>query len=244
MIRVFYFILGGLAPIAMQVLQVINRRCIEISAMLKWYFRWAPVFNVNHGYLNIVNREILAYRMNERPEEYTPLSDMVAGENLTMMYYMFVISWVVVILAENGFFTFVATPVILPLKWILHKLTKCCSCKRSQTEEYKVADEEDTTKAILKIDDRDPYGEAQRIKRIDPKKLSIKVQNLSKTYDFDTKAVNELNFGLVPGECFALLGVTGAGKTSTFKCLTGEIKPDGGQLHIGGNDVLSLFEQD
>jgi len=53
-----------------------------------------------------------------------------------------------------------------------------------------------------------------------------------------------LNFGLVPGECFALLGVTGAGKTSTFKCLTGEIKPDGGSLHIGGNDVLSLFEQD
>ena len=74
--------------------------------------------------------------------------------------------------------------------------------------------------------------------------MSIKVQNLQKTYDFDTKAVNDLNFGLVPGECFALLGVTGAGKTSTFKCLTGEIKPDGGSLHIGGNDVLSLFEQD
>ena len=39
------------------------------------------------------------------------------------------------------------------------------------------------------------------------------------------------------GECFALLGVTGAGKTSTFKCLTGEITPDEGLLQMGGYNV-------
>ena len=32
-------------------------------------------------------------------------------------------------------------------------------------------------------------------------------------------AVNKLSFGLDYGDCFALLGVTGAGKTTTFKCL-------------------------
>jgi ABC-type multidrug transport system ATPase subunit len=48
-----------------------------------------------------------------------------------------------------------------------------------------------------------------------------------------------LTFGLEPGECFALLGVTGAGKTSTFKCITGEEVPDSGSLFLGGNDLTT-----
>ena len=37
-------------------------------------------------------------------------------------------------------------------------------------------------------------------------------------------AVENLSFGLDRGECFALLGVNGAGKSTTFKTLTNEIK--------------------
>jgi ATP-binding cassette subfamily A (ABC1) protein 1 len=37
--------------------------------------------------------------------------------------------------------------------------------------------------------------------------------------------------------------VTGAGKTSTFKCITGEEIPDSGSLHLGGHDVCSMFGQ-
>ena len=33
--------------------------------------------------------------------------------------------------------------------------------------------------------------------------------------------------------------MTGAGKTTTFKCLTGEETPDLGKLFMGGNDVRS-----
>ena len=37
-----------------------------------------------------------------------------------------------------------------------------------------------------------------------------------------TLAVDKLTFGVQRGECFGLLGVNGAGKTSTFKMLTGD----------------------
>lgn len=43
-------------------------------------------------------------------------------------------------------------------------------------------------------------------------------------------AVSELNFGLTSGECFALLGVNGAGKSTTFKSLTCETKPSKGKV--------------
>lgn len=63
---------------------------------------------------------------------------------------------------------------------------------------------------------------------------------MTKSYDYESKAVDNLSFGLEYGECFALLGVTGAGKTTTFKCLTGEEVPDAGELCMGGHNVRSV----
>ena len=51
--------------------------------------------------------------------------------------------------------------------------------------------------------------------------------------------LNNISFGLDNGECFALLGVSGAGKTSIFKCLTGEIYPTSGSLTIKGHDITT-----
>ena len=43
-------------------------------------------------------------------------------------------------------------------------------------------------------------------------------------------AVNNLSFALEAGECFALLGVNGAGKSTTFKALTSEVTPTSGKI--------------
>lgn len=48
-------------------------------------------------------------------------------------------------------------------------------------------------------------------------------------------AVDRLCLGVRPGECFGLLGVNGAGKTSTFKMLTGDECTSGGEAFIDGN---------
>lgn len=50
-------------------------------------------------------------------------------------------------------------------------------------------------------------------------------------------AVENLSFGLSAGECFALLGVNGAGKSTTFKSLTCEVQPTSGKIEINAVDI-------
>ena len=50
-------------------------------------------------------------------------------------------------------------------------------------------------------------------------------------------AVERISFGLDYGECFALLGVNGAGKSSTFKSLTADTVPTEGEITIEQHDI-------
>ena len=72
----------------------------------------------------------------------------------------------------------------------------------------------------------------------------IKVNNFSKTYRQNCTTVNavqNISFGLDYGECFGLLGVNGAGKSTTFKSLTRDIVPTTGDITIQGFDVQKEF---
>jgi ABC-type multidrug transport system ATPase subunit len=56
-------------------------------------------------------------------------------------------------------------------------------------------------------------------------------------------AVDGASFGLDHGDCFNLLGVNGAGKTTCFKSLTNDILPTTGSVSIGDYDVQSQFSK-
>lgn len=50
-------------------------------------------------------------------------------------------------------------------------------------------------------------------------------------------AVKGTSFGVKTGEVFSLLGVNGAGKSSTFNCLVGQQRVSGGVVLIDGDSV-------
>ena len=56
-------------------------------------------------------------------------------------------------------------------------------------------------------------------------------------------AVKGISFGVKPGECFALLGVNGAGKSSTFNCLTANDTVSGGVVTLDGNHVFKYYKK-
>ena len=59
------------------------------------------------------------------------------------------------------------------------------------------------------------------------------VRDLDKNYG-PIKAVSGVSFTLRRGEALALCGENGAGKSTVFKVLAGEVGADGGEIHIDG----------
>ena len=70
---------------------------------------------------------------------------------------------------------------------------------------------------------------------------AIEIQNLSKIYrkrsGIPTKAVEQLNLSIAPGEVIGLLGANGAGKTTTIKMICGLVEPTSGHVALNGYDV-------
>ena len=67
---------------------------------------------------------------------------------------------------------------------------------------------------------------------------SIEVNGVAKSYG-PVVALKGLSFQLTSGEKCALLGPNGAGKSTTLKLLVGLLKPDQGEVKVGGLDPTS-----
>ena len=70
----------------------------------------------------------------------------------------------------------------------------------------------------------------------------LEIKNFTKRYG-DVVAVDDLNLSVDRGELFGFLGPNGAGKTTTIKTIVGLLRPDEGQITIGGYDIVAQPEQ-
>lgn len=67
--------------------------------------------------------------------------------------------------------------------------------------------------------------------------IAIKIENVSKTFDNNFKALDNINLQIKQGEFFALLGANGAGKTTLISALSGLIKLDSGDIFINNYSI-------
>ena len=65
----------------------------------------------------------------------------------------------------------------------------------------------------------------------------IEVRNLRKSFGATT-AVNGVSFKVEMGEVLGFLGPNGAGKSTTMRMITGFIPPSGGEVFVGGFNML------
>ncbi len=70
----------------------------------------------------------------------------------------------------------------------------------------------------------------------------LEVANLYKFFRH-VRAVNGLSLHVQAGEIVGLLGPNGAGKTTTLRCICGILRPDAGQIAVGGYDLATQEQQ-
>ena len=85
-------------------------------------------------------------------------------------------------------------------------------------------------------------------------KINLLVNNLRKNYqekknncgfifcknEKRKEVLSDVTFSVKNGHCFGLLGSNGQGKTTAFKCLCKEIRPDSGKIKINNIDIFNF----
>ena len=71
---------------------------------------------------------------------------------------------------------------------------------------------------------------------------AIKTNHLTKRYK-DKTAVKQLDLTIHEGELYALLGVNGAGKSTTIKMLSCLTQPSGGDAEVLGNSIIKAADK-
>jgi len=186
---------------------------MKVGDMLHWIFRIFPSYGLVDAVLFDSSGETLAGLRNRTPGMQGSVNpDPYFWKNVSFDFFLaaihFVLWTLVLIFIESG--------------WS----NKCLSW-------FRKADLPKNTSLVL---DEDVEAEAKRV-ATSSERMKIKVNQLRKVYmtgigpcsrGSPFLAVENLSFGLSAGECFALLGVNGAGKSTTFKILTSEVTATSG----------------
>ncbi len=67
----------------------------------------------------------------------------------------------------------------------------------------------------------------------------LSLNNVSKKYGSLTVTDN-LSFSLTEGEALGIIGPNGAGKTTMFNLITGDVKPDQGDVLMNNQSIVGL----
>lgn len=203
----------------------------KVSIGLGYLFRAIPLFCFSNGYSIMLSQDAIFFADNPgKPLSEKPgiLSLDYVGMDILYLCFSIVIYTILLIVGEI-LSTQKSVNKYLPnepkLEGIVDKVV---------LEEIRRANESETAND----------GENGKSKK------SIKVKNIEKTYKSgwgcnskSTKAINNVSFTVDYGECFAMLGINGAGKSSMFKSLTKEIFPEKGDIEINGLEISSQFTQ-
>jgi ATP-binding cassette, subfamily B, multidrug efflux pump len=83
-----------------------------------------------------------------------------------------------------------------------------------------------------------------RLSAVASERGSIRFENVSFGYKADEPVLKRLNFAIAPGEKVALVGPTGAGKSSIIRLLCRLYEPTDGRILVDGIDIRDLPQQE
>uniref|UniRef100_A0A8C3VSL4 ATP binding cassette subfamily A member 7 n=1 Tax=Catagonus wagneri TaxID=51154 RepID=A0A8C3VSL4_9CETA len=185
-----------------------DQKLQEVSRILKWVFLIFPHFCLGRGLIDMVRNQAMAD----------------AFERLGDGHFQSPLRWEVV--GKNLLAMAIQGPVFLLFTLLL------------QFHSRFLPEPKLRPLPPLGEEDEDVARERKRVMQGATQGDVLVLRDLTKVYPGQrTPAVDRLCLGIPPGECFGLLGVNGAGKTSTFRMVTGDKLPSGGEAVLAGHSV-------
>jgi putative spermidine/putrescine transport system ATP-binding protein len=68
---------------------------------------------------------------------------------------------------------------------------------------------------------------------------SVRVENATFRYPGGSAGIVDVSFDIAPGELVVCIGPSGCGKTTLLKLIAGFLRPEGGRIHLGNEDVTA-----
>ncbi|MFJ7825921.1 phosphonate ABC transporter ATP-binding protein [Psychrobacillus sp. NPDC096623] len=72
----------------------------------------------------------------------------------------------------------------------------------------------------------------------------LEVEKLGKSYNADTKVLNDVSFEVEAGEFVSIIGPSGAGKSTLLRCINRMVEIDEGKVIFDGYNVCSLNKKE
>lgn len=188
----------------------------ELHHLLKMVFLMFPNYCLGRGLMDIAFNEyqnFFLFKTGRYDRMRSPFAWDLVTRNLVAMAFSGVLFLVLTLLLEFNFFL---------------KPKKVAVPETLNVEE-----------------DEDVLGEKRRVLSGRARADVLCLTNLTKIYHTRKLgkhlAVDRLCLGVPRGECFGLLGVNGAGKSTTFKMLTGDTEITSGDAYLNGHSVCREF---
>ncbi|GMS92021.1 hypothetical protein PENTCL1PPCAC_14196, partial [Pristionchus entomophagus] len=193
-----------------------------------------PLYNVSNMYQTLYNNEF--YRSScialdcsnslfqvENPQCCGTDDERIYAEDVLTDFTKRGVLIGAIFLALQGFLYWLLL-VAIEMGWF-GAIRPCCKPKQQPSvEEYR------------SVEDSDVIEEKTTVHELRPESTTVVARDLRKRYGA-LDAVRGVNFHADKGDCFGLLGVNGAGKTSTFRMLTAEASVSGGDAFLAGYSV-------
>ncbi|XP_059086217.1 retinal-specific phospholipid-transporting ATPase ABCA4-like [Tigriopus californicus] len=204
------------------------KSAVTIRRVLNVIFKFVPAYALGGGLLsmasNYITSELLESAMYNSDGYKSPFSFDVIGLNILILcletFFFFGLNLVVEYKLLAGWWT---SPVPQEDLEMTHEDSDV------KMERHRVESQVGTG------GDHSSLG----LPRVRPDLLRI--THLSKAFGSanQTKlAVNNVSVGIKYGECFGWIGLNGAGKSTTFKVLTGELQPSSGEYQMNPPNTL------
>nr|XP_043900156.1 phospholipid-transporting ATPase ABCA1 isoform X1 [Solea senegalensis] len=213
-INLFIGINGSIATFVLELF--VDEHLNEVNRILKKVFLIFPHFCLGRGLIDMAKNQAMsdAFQRLGSKQTLDPLQWDFVGKNLFAMAAQGVIFFIFTIMLQYKFF------IRFRPWWVEPEMPP------------------------LAPEDEDVARERQRVKSGQAQSDILTMIDLSKVYKSGKKpAVDRLCLGIPRGECFGLLGVNGAGKTSTFRMLTGDTPITYGEAVLNQYSVLREMEQ-